>query len=244
MSLNPTVRWDTGFFTSMYGDFVFEHTKRGNALTHSFRIRELCVSYHMGQGNSKLLTPRGPGSRTSPCRRAPRPVEVQLSSNTSRYQQERGGGRGLRSERPLEHPSRLIRVESPRDSPVAQEPGTVRRSLCSPGEGRPCADAEDLGVEAEGGRLRRTRGEKTSKVRAPEMASSPSSFDYSVLRVRKAERWRLDGRVEELRRTAYAQTKSDAEPRHRPGLQEMPWSVSIISTAIFKSLSGQDVDSR
>ena len=134
-------------------------------MTHSFRIRELCVSYHMGQGNSKLLTPRGPGSRTSPCRRASRLVEVQLSSNTSRYQQERGGGRGLRSERPLEHPSRLIRVESPRDSPVAQEPGTVRRSLCSPGEGRPCADAEDLGVEAEGGRLRRTRGEKTSKVR-------------------------------------------------------------------------------
>jgi hypothetical protein len=94
LSLNPTVRWDTGFFTSMYGDFVFEHTKRGNALKHSFRIRELCVSYHMGQGNSKLLTPQGPGSRTSLCRRAPRPVEVQLSSNTSRYQLERGGGKG------------------------------------------------------------------------------------------------------------------------------------------------------
>lgn len=150
-------------------------------MTHSFRIRELCVSYHMGQGNSKLLTPRGPGSRTSPCRRASRLVEVQLSSNTSRYQQERGGGRGLRSERPLEHPSRLIRVESPRDSPVAQEPGTVRRSLCSPGEGRPCADAEDLGVEAEGGRLRRTRGVRRPKYvlpkwRLPRAPSTTLSF--------------------------------------------------------------------
>jgi hypothetical protein len=157
-----------------------------------------------------------------------------------------GGGKGAAVGAPARasfaaNPSRVL---VSRDSPAAQEPGTVRRSLCSPGEGRPCADAEDLGVEAEGGRLRRTRGEKTSKVRAPEMASSPSSFDYSVLRVRKAERWRLDGRVEELRRSAHAQARPDAEPRHRPGLQGMPWSVSIIRTAIFKSLSGQDVDSR
>ena len=42
MSLNPTVRWDTGFFTSMYGDFVL-NTQSGVTLGRILSAYANCV---------------------------------------------------------------------------------------------------------------------------------------------------------------------------------------------------------